>query len=102
MKDELEVSQVRREVKSVLICLACLFSRGGSKGRGPDGGIKHRLPWGPSDKESTCQCRRHGFDPWENPLVKEIAIHSSILAWEISWTEKPGRLQSVGLQKSLT
>ena len=37
---------------------------------------------------------------WEDPLEKEIASHSSILAWKISWTEKPGRLQSVGSQKA--
>ena len=35
----------------------------------------------------------------EDPLEKEIAIHSSILAWEIPWTEEPGRLQSMGLQR---
>ena len=35
-------------------------------------------------------------------LEKEIATHSSILAWEITWTEKPGGLQSMGLQKSQT
>ena len=35
---------------------------------------------------------------WEDPLEKEIATHSSILAWEISRTEEPGGLQSVGLQ----
>ena len=35
----------------------------------------------------------------ENPLEKEVATHSSILAWEIPWTEEPGRLQSTGLQK---
>ena len=29
---------------------------------------------------------------WEDPLEKEIATHSSILAWEIPWTEEPGRL----------
>ena len=39
---------------------------------------------------------------WEDPLQKEIATHSSILAWEIPLTEKPGRLQSMGLQKSWT
>ena len=38
----------------------------------------------------------------ENPLEKETAIHSSILAWEILWTEEPGGLQSMGLQKSWT
>ena len=31
---------------------------------------------------------------WEDPLEKGMAIHSSILAWRIPWTEKPGRLQS--------
>ena len=31
----------------------------------------------------------------EDPLEKEMATHSSILAWEISWTEEPGRLQSM-------
>ena len=36
---------------------------------------------------------------WEDPLEKEMAMHSSILAWEISWTEEPGGLQSVGLQR---
>ena len=35
-----------------------------------------------------------------SPLEKENATHSSILAWEISWTKEPGRLQPVGLQKS--
>ena len=36
---------------------------------------------------------------WEDPLEKRIAIHSSILAWRIAWTEEPGRLQSTGLQR---
>ena len=35
----------------------------------------------------------------EDPLEKEMATHSSILAWRIPWTEKPGRLQSTGLQR---
>ena len=35
-------------------------------------------------------------------LEKEMATHSSILAWEIPWTEEPGGLQSMGLQKSKT
>ena len=35
----------------------------------------------------------------EDPLEKEMATHSSILAWEIPWTEKPGRLQSKGSQR---
>ena len=39
---------------------------------------------------------------WEDPLEKEMATHSSILTWEIVWTEEPGGLQSIGLQKSHT
>ena len=35
----------------------------------------------------------------ENPLEKEMATHSSTLAWKIPWTEKPDRLQSLGLQR---
>ena len=38
----------------------------------------------------------------EDPLEKEMATHSSILAWRISWTEEPGGLQSMGSQKSCT
>ena len=34
----------------------------------------------------------------EDPLEKEMATHSGILAWEIPWTEEPGRLQSMGSQ----
>ena len=37
---------------------------------------------------------------WEDPLEKEMATHSSILAWEILWTEEPVRLQSVGRKES--
>ena len=36
---------------------------------------------------------------WEDPLEKGMATHSSILAWEIPWTNDPGRLQSMGLQR---
>ena len=35
---------------------------------------------------------------WEDPLKKELATHSSILAWKISWTEEPGGLQSMASQ----
>ena len=50
------------------------------------------------------QCRRHKKHKkdirvrslgWEDPLKKEMATHSSILAWRIPWTEEPGRLQSM-------
>jgi len=47
-----------------------------------------------SGRESACQ----SLD-WENPLEREMATHSSILAWEIPWTG-PGRLQSMGSQKN--
>ena len=39
---------------------------------------------------------------WEEPLEKEMATHSSILAWEIPQTQEPSGLQSMGLQKSQT
>ena len=50
-----------------------------------------------SGQESTGQCRRykrHEFNPAarEDPLEEEVVIHSSSLAWEISWTEELGRL----------
>ena len=37
---------------------------------------------------------------WEDPLEKEMEIHSSILAWETPWTEEPVGLQSMGSQES--
>ena len=37
---------------------------------------------------------------WEDPLEKEMATHSSVLAWRIPWTEEPGGLQSIGSQES--
>ena len=37
---------------------------------------------------------------WEDPLGKEMATHSGILAWEIPWTEEPGGPRSMGLQES--
>ena len=39
------------------------------------------------------------FLGWEDPLQKRTATHSSILAWEIPWTEDPGGLQSMGSQR---
>ena len=54
------------------------------------------FPGGSESKESACNAetwvRSLG---WEDPLEKEMAIHSSILAWKIPWTEEPGRLQSL-------
>ena len=48
----------------------------------------------PAVQETQVQCLDQ-----EDLLEKEMATHSSILAWEIPWTEKPGRLQSMGLQR---
>ena len=39
---------------------------------------------------------------WEDPLEKEMAIHTSFLAWEFPWAEEPGGLESMGSQKSQT
>ena len=39
------------------------------------------------------------FLGWEDPLVKEMATHSSVLAWSIPRTEEPGGLQSMGSQE---
>ena len=53
-----------------------------------------------SGEESTCRCRKRiGSLNWEDSLEEEMAIHSSILAWRIPWTEEPGGLQSIGLQR---
>ena len=59
------------------------------------------LPWLLSGKESACQCRRCGFDPWikKIPLEKKMATHSSILAKDISWRKEPGGLQSIGSER---
>ena len=38
---------------------------------------------------------------WEDPLEKEMAIHSSTTAWKIQWMEEPGRLQSMGSQNKI-
>ena len=58
------------------------------------------FPGGASGKEPTCQCMRLKrwvqSLGWEDPLVKGMATHSSILAWRIPRTEEPGGLQSTG------
>ena len=66
------------------------------------------LPRWLSGRESTCQAGDAGntslIRVWSlgraGPLEKEMTLHSSILAWETLWTEEPGGLQSMGLQKS--
>ena len=55
---------------------------------------------GPSGKESACSSGDEGsiLGP-EDPLEEGLATHSNILAWRILWTEEPGGLQSMGLQR---
>ena len=48
---------------------------------------------------STMQETRVWALGWEDPLEKEMAIHSSTIAWKIPWTEEPGRLESMGSQR---
>ena len=51
-------------------------------------------------KASACSTGDPGSIPGlEDPLEKEMATYSSTLAWKIPWTEEPGRLQSMGLQR---
>ena len=61
---------------------------------------------GGSDGKSIClQCGRPGFDPWvgKSPLEKEMATHSSILAWKIPWTDRGAWCATVhGIAKSRT
>ena len=56
--------------------------------------LKVVFPGGSDSKES--QMVKVLTLSWEDPLEKGMATHSSILAWRVSWTEKPGRLQSIG------
>ena len=52
------------------------------------------LPWWLRGQRICLQYRR----PWFDPMKKEMATHSSILAWRIPWTEETGGLQSIGSQ----
>jgi len=55
------------------------------------------FPGGSDSKESAFKAEVWVlFLGWEDPLEKEMATHSSILAWRIPWTEEPGGLQSMG------
>ena len=65
--------------------------------------VEWGLSWLLSGKESACQAGNVGFIPGsKRSLEKQMTTHSSILAWEILWTEEPGGLQSTGSQKSQT
>ena len=61
------------------------------------------FPGGSVVKNLPAMARLVGSIPGsEDPLEKEMAIHSSVLAWEIPWTEDPGGLQSMGSQELAT
>ena len=53
------------------------------------------FPGGSDGKEAICNAGALG---WQDPLEEGMATYSSILGWEIPWTEEPGRLQSMELQ----
>ena len=57
------------------------------------------FPGGSEVKAFACNVGDLGSIPGKIPLEKEMAIHSSILAWRIPWTEEPGGLQSTGSQR---
>ena len=56
--------------------------------------VAQRLKYLPTVRETWVQSLGR-----EDPLEKEMATHSSTLAWKIPWTEEPGRLQSMGSQR---
>ena len=61
------------------------------------------FPGGSEGKASVYNAGDLGLIPeLGDPLEKEMAIHSSTVAWKIPWTEEPGRLQSMGSQESDT
>ena len=55
--------------------------------------------WWLSGKECACSEGDIGDLGWEDPLEEGMATHSSIFTWRIPWTEEPGGLQYIGLQK---
>ena len=59
------------------------------------------FPGGSGVKEAARQGRTCGFHPWvgEDPLEEGMATPSSVPAWRIPWTEEPGGLYSMGLQR---
>ena len=61
------------------------------------------LPWWLREYRICPQCRRPRFSPWvgKDPLEKDMATHSSILAWRVPWIEEPGRLLSMGPKKKI-
>ena len=60
----------------------------------PDGSVGKNPPANAGDTEMQVQS-----PGWEDPMEKEMVTHCSTLAWEIPWTEEPGRLQSMEPQR---
>ena len=75
-----------------LLCFTWGFTENYSPGRASL--VAQRLKHLPAMRETWIQSLG-----WEDPLEKDMATHSSILAWKVPWTEKPDRLQTIGLQR---
>ena len=76
------------------MCSGAVFERDLQCVGFPGGSVAKNLP---AKQETEVR-----FLGWEDPLEKEMATHSGILAWEIPWTGKTGGLQSLGSQESRT
>jgi len=62
--------------------------------------LHYLFPGGSDGKASACKAGDPGSVPgWEDPLEKEMATHSSTVAWKVPWTEEPSGLQSMGSQR---
>ena len=72
-------------------CLGTYNGKGTGTGLFPGDSVVKNLP---AMQETWVRCL-----VWEDALEKETATHSSILAWKIPWSEEPGGLQSMGLQR---
>ena len=72
---------------------------GTSTGKGNCYPLEYDFPHGSDSKVSTMWETWVRSLSWEDLLEKEMAIHSSTIAWKIPWREEPGRLQSMGSQR---
>ena len=75
----------------VCVCVCVCIERERERERVPSGAVVKNPP---AKQKTWVQ-----FLGQQDPLEREMATHSNILAWEIPWTEKPGQPQSVGLQR---
>ena len=85
------------EVRSSSLCLSPILGTLGNS-LYQFKSISSAIEW--LGKESACNAGDPGpILGWADPLEKGMATHTSILAWRISWTEDPGGLQSLGMQR---